>query len=78
MILSIDSSKATPVEDIPADMLKVTLDIHLPLITNFINLLFENGCFPDDLKLAEVGPIFKNNDDLDKENCRLVSVLFNV
>ena len=64
--------------DIPADMLKVTLDIHLPLITNFINLLFENRCFPDDLKLAEVRPIFKNNDDLDKENCRLVSVLFNV
>ena len=43
-----------------------------------INLLFENGCFPDDLKLAEVSPIFKKNDDLDKENYRPVSVLFNV
>ena len=49
--------------DIPADMLKVTLDIHLSLITKIINLSFENGCFPDDLKLAEVGPIFKKNDD---------------
>ena len=29
LILSIDGSKATPVRDILADMLKVTLDIHL-------------------------------------------------
>ena len=78
VILSIDGSKATSVGDILADMLKVTLDIHLSLITKIINLSFENGCFPDDLKLAEVSPIFKKNDDLDKENYRPVSVLFNV
>ena len=78
VILSIDGSKAAPVVDIPADMLKVTLDIHLSLITKIINLSFESGCFPDDLKLAEVSPIFKKNDDLDKENYRPVSVLFNV
>ena len=52
VILSIDGSKATHVGDIPADMLKVTLDIHLSLIKKTINLLFENGCFPNDLKLA--------------------------
>ena len=34
--------------------------------------------FSDDLKLAEVSLIFKKNDDLDKENYRPVSVLFNV
>ena len=78
VILSVDSSKSTPVGDIPADMLKVTLDIHLSLITEIINLSFENGCFPDDLKFAEVSHIFKKNDDLDKENYRPVSVLFNV
>ena len=78
VILSIDSSKATPSGDIPADMLKVKLDTHLSLITKIINLSFENGCFPDDLKLAEVSPIFKKNDDLDKENYRPVIVLFNV
>ena len=39
---------------------------------------FENGCFPDDLKLAEVSPIFQKNDGLDKENYRPVSVFFNV
>ena len=43
VILSNDGSKVT----------------HLSLITKIINLSFENGCFPDDLKLAEVSPIFK-------------------
>ena len=38
VILSIDGSKATSVGDILADMLKVTLDIHLSLITKIINL----------------------------------------
>ena len=49
VILSIDSSKATPAGDIPADLLKVTLDMHLSLRTKIINLSFENGCFPDNL-----------------------------
>ena len=67
-----------PAGDIPAYLLKVTLDVHLSLVTKIINLPLENGCSPDDLKLAEVRPIFKKNDDLDKENYRLVSALFNV
>ena len=40
-----------------------------------INLSLGNGCFPDDLKLAEVSPILKKN-NLDKENYRPVIVLF--
>ena len=78
VILSIDGAKATPVGDIPADMLKVTLNTHLSIITKIINLSLENRCFPDNLKLAEVSPIFKKNDGLDKENYRPVSVSFNV
>ena len=61
VILTTDGSTATPVGDISADMLKVTQDVHLSLITKIINLSFENGCFPDDLKLAEVSAIFKKN-----------------
>ena len=43
VILSIDGSKATSMGHIPAGMLKVTLDIHLSLITKIINLSFEKG-----------------------------------
>ena len=40
IILSLDASKATPVGDIPADILKSTVDIHLPFITKIINVCF--------------------------------------
>ena len=75
VVLSYDGSKATPVGDIPVDMLKVTLDIHLSLTMKIINFSFKNECFPDDLKFGEVSPIFKKNDDLYKENYRPVSAL---
>ena len=57
--------------DFPADMLKVIQDMHLSLITKIVNLSFGNGCFADDLKLAEVSPILKKSDDLDKESLGL-------
>ena len=50
----------------------------LLLTTKIVNLSFENNCFPEDLKLAEVSPVFKKDDDLDKENYRLVNVVFHV
>ena len=78
IILSLDGSKATPVGDIPVDILKYTVDIHLPFITKIINVSFENGHFPDELKLAEVSPIFKKNNYLDKENYRSASILSHV
>ena len=56
-------------------MLKSTIDVHVSLLTKIINSSIRNGCFPDELKAAEVTPIFKKNDDLDKENYRPVSVL---
>ena len=59
IILSIDCSKATNVGDIPEGILKVALDTHLLLMTKIINLSLENGCFPDNLQLAEVSAIFK-------------------
>ena len=73
-IMNLDGSKATAIGDIP-DILKSAANIHLPFITNSINLSVKKGCFPEELKLAEVSPIFKKKDELDKENYRSVSVL---
>ena len=72
------SFKTTPVGDIPADILKFIFNVDLLLTTKIVNLSFENNCFPEDLKLAEVSPVFKKDDDLDKENYRLVNVVFHV
>ena len=35
----------------------------------------DNNCYPDDLELAKVSPVFKKKNDLNKENYRPVSVL---
>ena len=67
-IMNLDSSKANPVGDIPTDMLKQTIDVHFPIITQITNVSIDNNCYPHDLKLAEVNPVFKKKDDLDKEN----------
>ena len=74
VIMNLDSSKAAPIGDISVDILKSTIDIHLSFITSSINLWIEKGCFPEELKLAEVSLIFKKK-DLDKENYGPVSVL---
>ena len=74
-ISKLDGSKATLVGDIPVGMLKSTIDVHVSVLTKVINSSIQNGCFPDELKVAEVTPIFKKNDDLDKENYRPASVL---
>ena len=46
-----------------------------PVLADCINKSFENGTFPDYLKEANVTPIFRNDDPLDKENYRPVSIL---
>ena len=56
-------------------MLKSTIDIHVSLLTKIINSSIRNGCFPDELKAAEVTPIIMINNKLDKENYTPASVL---
>ena len=43
-----------------------------------INHSINNNTFPEQLKLADVKPIFKKNSCTDKENCRSVSTLPNI
>ena len=75
VIINLYSSKATSIGDTSVDILKSTVNIQLSFITNSINLSIEKGCFPEELMLAEVSPIFKKIDDLVKENYRPGSVL---
>ena len=50
---------------------KFTFDI----ITACINKAIETGNFPDSIKMANVTPVFKKEDPLDKSNHRSVSIL---
>ena len=74
-MMNLDGAKATPNGDISVNFLKLTADICLPYKINIINLSIEEGVFFDELKLAEVRPIFKKKNDFDRENYGPASVL---
>ena len=57
-ILILSSKKATKNGDIPAKILKKSVDIYIKEITFIINDCNESGIFPDDLKLADVPTLF--------------------
>ena len=71
----INIKKATGVDGIPAKIVKLSKSIMGPQITTLINTTIESGVFPDRLKEAQVTPIYKKSDALQKSNYRPVSVL---
>ena len=52
-ILNLSTKKATKNSDIPAKILKKSVDNYIKEITFIINDCLEKGIFPDDLKLAD-------------------------
>ena len=75
IINKINIKKATGVDGIPAKVVKHSKSIVAPQLTCLINLSIETGVFPDRLKEAQVTPLHKKNNALDKTNYRPVSVL---
>ena len=74
-IKGLNPNKATTNNNIPPKILWQSTEI----ITNTLQLLFNNAILnsevPENLKLADVTPVFKKKDPLDKANYRPVSVL---
>ena len=75
VILNMDGKKANLTGNIPAGILKDGDDSYISILTKILYTSLERGCFPNQLKLAEVTPVFKIEDELNKENHRPVSVL---
>ena len=72
---SIDIKKATGFDNIPGKLLRMAhRELSIP-ISSLINSCLENYVFPDIMKYANVNPIFKKEDKLNKRNYRPVSVL---
>ena len=46
-----------------------------PALQKLLNKMLRTGNFPDKLKLADITPVFKKNNPLEKANYRPVSVL---
>ena len=67
-ILNLSSKKATRKGDIPAKILKNTINAYLSELTILINNCLRKGVFPDDLTLGDITPIFKKEDSLNEKN----------
>ena len=61
--------------DIPAKTFKGSLSLYTKELTTIINNCLKDILFLNELKLADVSPVFKKDDDLNKENYRSVSIL---
>ena len=69
-ILNLSSKKATRKGDIPAKILKNSINAYLSELTILINNCLKEGVFPDDLKLADIAPIFKKEDSRKLVTCQ--------
>jgi len=61
-LCSLNISKSTGLDGIPAWFLKDAAPILKVPITFLINLSISEGVVPDELKMAKVKPLFKKND----------------
>lgn len=72
---NLNSKKATGYDSIPPKLLKIGADVLTGPVTYLVNRSIESCKFPSQLKCAEVTPIFKKENMLEKKNYRPVSVL---
>ena len=75
VIKSLNKKKSAISSCIPVKVLLDSEDTYLPIFTDIINSSIRNCTYPEDLKLAEVTPLFKKADPFDKVNYRPVSLL---
>ena len=59
----------------PPKMLKVSSEATANILQKLLNESIQTGKFPASLKLADITPVFKKKDPLNKSNYRPVSVL---
>ena len=75
ILKTLNPKKATGCDQIPAKLLKHASFQIGPVISNIINKALDEGTFPNILKKAEVIPVYKKSDKLNKSNYRPVSIL---
>ena len=74
-INKINVKKTTGIDGTSPKILHLAKPIIVRPITNLVNLSLSSATFPDSLKIAQVAPVHKKNNILDKGNYRPVSVL---
>ena len=75
IIQSLNKKKSAISSCFPVKHLTESVDIYLAFLTKTINQSLKNGIFLDELKLAEVLPLFKKANPFDKINYRPAGLL---
>ena len=75
LVVNLDASKSSPIESVPARILKDIADVLCPKLVIDFNTAISAGTFPQHMKHADVIPLFKKNIRQLKENYRPVSLL---
>ena len=74
-LVSLDTSKATGLDEISPKLLKLAAPIISIHLTKILNLCLITEIFPNQLKVARVTPLLKKGSKLDKSNYRPISIL---
>ena len=69
-VISSLSNSAAGYDEIPASIMKQLIVYYVKPLTLLINKSIAHGKFPDELKLAKVLPIYKNEDEQMIQNYR--------
>ena len=72
---NLDESKSSPLESLPARVIKDISDVLCPKVVIDYNSAIQTGVFPQTAKLADVVPLFKKGVRQDKANYRPCSLL---
>ena len=75
VIISLNSSTASPKDTIPANIIKNNVNIFAEKLYVDFNRSVNTGIFPNNLKPADITPALKKGAHTDKENYCPVSIL---
>ncbi len=64
LLCKLNIHKATGYANVSPKMVKICAEELSVTLTELVNYAFNKNRFPDDMKRAEISPIFKKNDDM--------------
>ena len=76
-ILSLPNNKSHGLYSSPKKLLKCSIDIIAPVLSEVFNISISLGRYPTKLKLSKIVPVFKSDDETGPNNYRPISLLSN-